>query len=125
MTFTAAEPDAPLYFLSSDGIRTEMYYQGGVMKVTLTIPQAAVDSDFQYLVPTLNFVKYEKDESGEHRTDHRIDWYEKLTPDHPVSSAISPCSPLDATFALTKCPSSVSGSFACATTIISSSSAVR
>ena len=86
MTFTAAEPDAPLYFLSSDGIRTEMYYQGGVMKVTLTIPQAAVDSDFQYLVPTLNFVKYEKDESGEHRTDHRIDWYAKLTPDHPVSS---------------------------------------
>ena len=86
MTFTAAEPDAPLYFLSSDGIRTEMYYQGGVMKVTLSIPQAAVDSDFQYLVPTLNFVKYEKDESGEHRTGHRIDWYAKLTPDHPVSS---------------------------------------
>jgi len=68
VTFTAAEPAAPVYFLSEDGIRTEMYYFGGYMKAILEIPQSAMDKDFGTVVPDLGF-----------------DWYSKLTPSEPVA----------------------------------------
>ena len=66
-TFTASEPQSPVYFLSGDGIRTEMYYFGGYMKAVMEIPQSAVDKDFGSVVPDMGF-----------------DWYSRLTPSEPV-----------------------------------------
>ena len=66
-TFTASEPASPVYFLSGDGIRTEMYYFGGYMKAKMEIPQSAVDKDFDRIIPDMGF-----------------DWYSKLTPSSPV-----------------------------------------
>lgn len=76
-TFTTTMPKAPIYFMSKDGIKTEMYYAGGAMQFTLTIPQSAVDKDYEHIVPTLKFIE------GTDIT--AIDWYSKLTPDHPVT----------------------------------------
>ena len=80
--FTAKEPAAPVYFLSRDGVRTEMYYAGGVMKATVEIPQAAVESDYEHIVPVLNFRRME--EGG--AEDNILDWYSKLTPSNPVEN---------------------------------------
>lgn len=80
--FTAEEPAAPVYFLSRDGVRTEMYYAGGVMKATVEIPQAAVESDYEHIVPVLNFRRME--EGG--AEDNILDWYSKLTPSNPVET---------------------------------------
>ena len=66
-TFTAAQPKSPVYFLSADGIRTEMYYFGGYMKALIEIPQSAVDKVFDRLVPDMGF-----------------DWYSNLTPSEPM-----------------------------------------
>ena len=77
VTFTGTEPTSPIYFLSKDGIKTEMYYAGGTMKTILTLPQSAVDKDYQYIVPTLNFK-----EDGK---DNIIDWYKGLSPDNPTT----------------------------------------
>ena len=78
MTFTGREPSSPIYFLSQDGIRTEMFYSGGSMKTILTLPQSAVDRDYRCVVPTLNF--------REDGRDNIIDWYSALTPDQPENS---------------------------------------
>ena len=75
--FTASKISSPIYFLSRDGIRTEMYYAGGVMKTTITLPQSAVDKDFKYIVPTLNF--------KENGKDNILDWYKALSPDNPIA----------------------------------------
>ena len=75
MTFTGREPSSPIYFLSQDGIWTEMFYSGGSMKTILTLPQSAVDKDYSDVVPTLNF--------REDGRDNLIDWYSALTPDQP------------------------------------------
>ena len=75
--FTGTEPTSPIYFLSKDGIKTEMYYAGGTMKTILTLPQSAVDKNYQYIVPTLNFK-----EDGK---DNIIDWYKGLSPDNPTT----------------------------------------
>ena len=80
--FTAEEPAAPVYFLSRDGVKTEMYYAGGVMKATIEIPQAAVESDYEHIVPVLNFRRME--EGG--AEDNILDWYSKLTPSNPVET---------------------------------------
>lgn len=80
--FTAEEPAAPVYFLSRDGVKTEMYYAGGVMKATVEIPQAAVESDYEHIVPVLNFRRME--EGG--AEDNILDWYSKLTPSNPVET---------------------------------------
>lgn len=80
--FTAKEPAAPVYFLSRDGVKTEMYYAGGVMKATVEIPQAAVESDYEHIVPVLNFRRME--EGG--AEDNILDWYSKLTPSNPVET---------------------------------------
>lgn len=77
VTFTGTEPTSPIYFLSKDGIKTEMYYAGGTMKTILTLPQIAVDKNYQYIVPTLNFK-----EDGK---DNIIDWYKALSPDNPTT----------------------------------------
>ena len=77
MTFTGHEPASPIYFLTKDGVRTEMFYAGGMMKTIITLPQSAVDKDFSYIVPTLNFVEEGK--------DNIIDWYSALSADKPVS----------------------------------------
>ena len=71
-TFTAAEPSAPVYFLAGDGIRTEMYYYGGLTKTILTIPMDAVDGNFSPVVPTIRY------------GDQIIDWFTLLSPDHPT-----------------------------------------
>lgn len=75
MTFYGAEPTSPIYFLSKDGIRTEMFYSGGTMKAILQMPQSAVDKNYRNIVPTLNF-----QEDGK---DNLVDWYSALTPDTP------------------------------------------
>lgn len=80
--FTAEEPAAPVYFLSRDGVKTEMYYAGGVMKATIEIPQAAVESDYEHIVPVLNFRRME--EGG--AEDNILDWYSKLTPSNPAET---------------------------------------
>ena len=80
--FTAEEPAAPVYFLSRDGVKTEMYYAGGVMKTTVEIPQAAVEADYEHIVPVLNFRRME--EGG--AEDNILDWYSKLTPSNPVET---------------------------------------
>ena len=77
VTFTGKEPTSPIFFLTKDGIKTEMYYAGGAMKTILTLPQSAVDKDYQYIVPTLNFK-----EGGK---DNIIDWYSALRPDNPTA----------------------------------------
>ncbi len=71
-TFTAAEPSAPVYFLAGDGIRTEMYYYGGLTKTILTIPMDAVDGNFSPVVPTIRY------------GDQIIDWFTSLSPDKPT-----------------------------------------
>ena len=71
-TFTAAEPAAPVYFMVGDGIRTEMYYYGGLTKTILTIPMDAVDGNFSPVVPTIRY------------GDEIIDWFTPLSPDDPV-----------------------------------------
>ena len=47
------------------------------MKTILTLPQSAVDKDYQYIVPTLNFK-----EGGK---DNIIDWYSALHPENPAA----------------------------------------
>lgn len=71
-TFTAKEPYAPVYFLSRDGVKTEMYYFGGLTKTILTIPMTAAEGNYADLVPTILY------------GDQVIDWYTPLTPDTPV-----------------------------------------
>jgi len=70
--FTADEPAAPVYFMAGDGIRTEMYYYGGLTKTILTIPMDAVDGNFSPVVPTIRY------------GDESIDWFTSLSPDSPV-----------------------------------------
>ena len=47
------------------------------MKTTITLPQSAVDKDFKYIVPTLNF--------KENGKDNILDWYKALSPDNPIA----------------------------------------
>ena len=74
--FTAAEPSAPIYFMSRDGVKTEMYYFGGLTKTILTIPMDAVEANFAYCVPLITF--------GMGDDAQVIDWYAQLSPDKPV-----------------------------------------
>lgn len=76
-SFTASEAEAPIYFKSKDGIKTEMQYLGGKAKVTIALPQSAVDKDFENVVPSLNF--------KEDGRDNIVDWYSALSPDNPVA----------------------------------------
>ncbi len=71
-TFTAAEPSAPIYFLSGDDIRTEMYCFGGLTKTILNIPMDAVDGNFSSTVPTVTY------------GNQNIDWFSSLSPDNPI-----------------------------------------
>lgn len=73
-TFTAKEPSAPVYFMSEDGIKTEMYYFGHTTRTLLTIPMKAVEANYGKVVPGIVFT----------RTGEVIDWYSKLSPDDPV-----------------------------------------
>ncbi len=54
-----------------------MQYLGGKAKVTITLPQSAVDKDFENVVPSLNF--------KEDGRDNIADWYSALSPDNPVA----------------------------------------
>ena len=91
-TFTASEPTSPVYFLSSDGVKTEMYYFGGYMKATLTIPQSAADKDYEKVVPILDFLEIHEqlDENGDVLSSAaeitNLNWYETLTPSNPVAT---------------------------------------
>ncbi len=75
-TFTAAEPSAPIYFMSRDGVKTEMYYFGGLTKTILTIPMDAVEGNFEYCVPMITYGKGEDAQI--------INWFNELTPDKSV-----------------------------------------
>lgn len=52
------------------------------MKATVEITQAAVESDYEHIVPVLNFRRME--EGG--AEDNILDWYSKLTPSNPVET---------------------------------------
>lgn len=86
-TITSTEPDSPIYFLTKDNVRTEMYYAGGFMKATITVPESAVDSSYEYVVPTLAFMEKSSNEDGEEAVhENIIDWYSGLTPDNRTKS---------------------------------------
>lgn len=86
-TFTAAEPDSPIYFLTKDNVRTEMYYAGGYMKATITVPESSVDSSYEYVVPTLAFMENSSNEDGETASHETIiDWYSGITRENPTKS---------------------------------------
>ena len=72
--FTAKEPSAPLYFLSEEGIRTEMYYFGSSTRTLLTIPMMAVEGNYEKVIPSITFT----------RTGEIVDWFRELSPDTPV-----------------------------------------
>lgn len=71
-TISASEPASPIYFLTKDGIRTEMYAYGGLTKTTLNIPMEAVDGRGSVVTPTIKY--------GE----QILDWYSQLSPDNPT-----------------------------------------
>lgn len=75
-TFTATEPSAPIYFMSRDGVKTEMYYFGGLTKTILTIPMDAVEANFEYCVPMITY--------GKGDDAQIINWFAELSPDKPV-----------------------------------------
>ena len=86
-TFTATEPDSPIYFLTKDNVRTEMYYAGGYMKATIIVPESSVDAAYEHVVPTLAFMEKSSNEDGEEAThENIIDWYSGLTPDNRTKS---------------------------------------
>jgi len=68
---------APIYFEGTDGIRTEMYYKGGMAHTTITMPEKAVDHLYENIVPTLNFIHV--DSEGD-VTEKLLDWYSDLSP---------------------------------------------
>ena len=77
ITFRTIPITAPIYFLESDGIKTEMYYKGGVAYTHMYLPKDAVDYMYEHIVPTLNFIQ--ADEDG-NETPLFLDWYSSLSP---------------------------------------------
>lgn len=75
-TFTVTEPSAPLYFMSAENIKTEMYYFGNSTRTLLTIPMKAVEGNYEKVIPSIKFT----------RTGEVVDWFSKLSPDTPVYS---------------------------------------
>lgn len=73
-TFIAREAQAPLYFMTEDGIKTEMYYFGNTTKTLLTIPMKAVEGNYEKVMPSIRFT----------RTGEVIDWFSQLNPDSPT-----------------------------------------
>ena len=79
LTFTAAAPESPIYFLSPDGIKTEMYYAGGSLQAMLQIPMDAVDANFSEVVPTLKLSHRDVEGGMERKT---LDWFHDLSSDN-------------------------------------------
>ena len=79
LTFTAAAPESPVYFLSPDGIKTEMYYAGGSLQAMLQIPMDAVDANFSEVVPTLKFSHWDAEGGMESKS---LDWFHELSSDN-------------------------------------------
>ena len=79
LTFTAAAPESPVYFLSPDGIKTEMYYAGGSLQAMLQIPMDAVDANFAEVVPTLKFSHWDAEGGMESKS---LDWFHELSSDN-------------------------------------------
>ncbi len=77
--FTAAEPKAPVYFMTGDGVKTQMYYFGGRLKADITIPAAAVKTGWETTVPEIK-VRSTDGEGGSSASV--IDWFENLTYDN-------------------------------------------
>ena len=85
ITFTTIPMKAPIYFMTESGIRTEIYYKGGVALTTITLPQSAIDYLYKDIVPTLTFnsvVSVDSDEPAE-KVKMNLDWYSQLTPENP------------------------------------------
>lgn len=77
--FTATEPKAPVYFMTRDGVKTQMYYFGGRLKADITIPAAAVKTGWQTTVPEIK-IRSTDGEGGSSAA--AIDWFENLTYDN-------------------------------------------
>ena len=82
ITFKTVPVKAPIYFMTSSGIRAEMVYQGGVAYTTLTMPQSAVGYSYEHIVPTLDFAQLGADDETYSKI---LDWYNALSPENPVA----------------------------------------
>ena len=81
ITFRTVPVTAPIYFMTTSGIRTEMIYKGGVAYTTITMPQSAVGYSYEHIVPTLDFSQVGAD--GE-TYSKILDWYNDLSPENPT-----------------------------------------
>lgn len=82
ITFKTVPVKAPIYFMTSSGIRAEMVYQGGVAYTTLTMPQSAVGYSYEHIVPTLDFAQLGADDETYSKI---LDWYNALSPENPIA----------------------------------------
>ena len=59
--FHATEPSAPIYFMTEDGIRTEMYLYGNYVRTLLTVPVAAAEGNYERVLPSVVFYENRRD----------------------------------------------------------------
>ena len=72
-TFTGKPMDeAPIYFLTHDGIRTEMFLSGGLTHTKVTVSQSQL-FNFNHVLPMVEW--FDGDDFVE------IEWFDKLTPE--------------------------------------------
>ncbi len=73
-TFTGKPMDeAPIYFATHDGIRTEMFLSGGLTHTKVTVSQSQL-FNFNHVLPMVEW--FDGDDFAE------IEWFDKLTPDN-------------------------------------------
>ncbi len=80
VTFTTVPLTAPVYFEWADGVKADLYYKGGVAYGTIEMPQSAVDSLYEEIVPNLSFHYTDGDGNA---AEKNLDWYSALTPENP------------------------------------------
>ena len=77
--FTASQPKAPVYFMTRDKVKTQMYYFGGRLKADITVPAAAVKTGWETAVPEIK-IRSTDGEGGSCAT--ALDWFKNLTYDN-------------------------------------------
>ncbi len=69
-----------IYYMSKDGIKTEVMYLGNSLKTNIYVKQDMVSKNFKEVLPKIEYLRKEK--SGEER--YILDWYKKLSPKNPI-----------------------------------------
>ena len=77
--FTASQPKAPVYFMTRDKVKTQMYCFGGRLKADITIPAAAVKTGWETTVPEIK-IRSIDGEGGS--SVAALDWFKNLTYDN-------------------------------------------